>query len=110
MAHPVAAKVISVAQQISAPGNSTSGSGVIADEGVFADLDARGLRDGALMGPVHDRRCLGGHVRRGVRVGDDRERDVVATIKAAGRRLQIERGKLRARRGRDRKVRVAWNG
>ena len=77
-------------------------------ESVLADLDAGGLCDGALVSPVHDGRCLGGHVRRGVRPGDDRERNVVAAIKAAGCRLQIERGDLRARRDRDRTA--AWHG
>ena len=35
-------------------------------------------------------------MNRSVRVGDDRERDVVAAIKTTGCRLQIERGNLRA--------------
>ena len=65
-------------------------------ESVLADIDAGVLRDAARMRPVHDRQCLGGHVRRGVRIGDNRQRHPIAAVKAAGRRiLQIKRRDLR---------------
>ena len=66
-------------------------------EGMFADLKARRLFDRETMRPMHNSGRLRGHVRGAVRVCSDRERDTVATVKTAGGRLQIERGKVRTR-------------
>ena len=63
---------------------------------MVADLKARALFDRETMSPMHNSGRLRGHVRCAVRVCSDRERDTVAAIKTAGRRLQIERGKVRA--------------
>ena len=64
---------------------------------MVADLKTRALFDRETMSPMHDSGRLRGHVRGAVRVCSDRERDTVAAIKPAGRRLQIERGKVRTR-------------
>ena len=53
---------------------------------------------------MHDSRCLGGDVRRSVGVGDDRQREPIAAIEAAGCRLQIERRDLRTRA-----VEIKWS-
>jgi hypothetical protein len=61
------------------------------DKGMFAHLQMGTLHDGVLMRPVHDGRSLRGHVHRRVRLGNDRQRNIIAAIKAARGRLQIKR-------------------